>query len=448
MSSLSIGIPSYSSLVLPIYEMTLTCSDKRVNSINIERDIRYEAQKRIADRTGTWSSNKSVNILQEINFMVDDNAFSILGLDDKQRVINIFRSLIDLDRKDSLDSLLSQVKDGNKELRDIVRYVNNNQYSSIMHNDLKKKIPGIYFGKAYGVDLRHYLNVELEHYLTIYNNMDKIFDIDYSDMFNRYLDSLSIEKVKLYLAYYYMDSLLDAIKVNDFNLAQDCCFYLNSYFKGSSNNKLFISGDIVSFDILKRRYEDILRRYPNLNRLDKDREFFLYHSKEDNLSVIDSLLKMRTIRTNEFFVKGGNDDSKSNGDSRVVTPLTEEEERVVKEYMDNKLYTYLKNKPLAQIVCTNSFANYIAYLFSNGMITADRMLRVNRVSEMQSDAVYVFDADNFEDKIVLNKQQLRGNTPRILHIPGWEDRIGEIASMSTSDSLREDAISLVKRRNI
>ena len=448
MGNLSIGIPSYSSLVLPIYDMTLTCSSNRSNSISVERDIRYESQERIAKITGTWSSSKSTNILQEINFFADSSAYSILGLDDKQRVINIFRSLVDLDRKDSIDSLLSKVKDGNKELRDIVHYVRNNPYSTLMHDDLKKRIPNIYYGKAYGYDLRTYLCGELEHYLTIYNNMDKILNIDYSDIFSRYLDSLSIEKVKLYLAYYYMECLLDSIKLNDFNMAQECCFYLNSYFKGNSNSSLCISGDVFNFDSLKKRYEDILRRYPNLNRLDMNREFFLHHSKEDNLSVIDSLLKMKTIRTNEFFVKGGKDDSKSNGQEREVTPLTEEEERAVKEYMDHKLYTYLKNRPLAQIVCNNSFANYIAYLYRNGMITADRMLRVNRVSETQSDAVYVFDADNFEDRIVLNKQQLRGNTPRILHIPGWEDRIGEIASMSTSDSLREEAIKLVKRRNI
>ena len=161
---LSIGIPSYSSLVLPIYDMTLTCSDNKVKSISVERDIRYEAQDRIAKVTGTWSANKGVNILQNINFYADENAFSVFDLDDKQRVINIFSHLGELDRSDNLDSLLKSVYKNTGILRQNVNYINNNPYSSKFHNDLKSNMPGVYFGKNYGYDLRTYLKGELDHY--------------------------------------------------------------------------------------------------------------------------------------------------------------------------------------------------------------------------------------------------------------------------------------------
>ena len=83
------------------------------------------------------------------------------------------------------------------------------------------------------------------------------------------------------------------------------------------------------------------------------------------------------------------------------------------------------------------------------MITADRMLRVNRLSEIKKDAIYVFDANNFEYKILLDKFRLRREGTRyILHNPGWEDEVGEVANLGTSDSLHEEAIKLVKRRNI
>ena len=82
------------------------------------------------------------------------------------------------------------------------------------------------------------------------------------------------------------------------------------------------------------------------------------------------------------------------------------------------------------------------------MITADRMLRVNRLSELKSDAIYVFDASNFQRKIILTKGELIGNTPRILHNSGWEDKVEEIAKMDTLDFLHEEGLRLIKKRNI
>ena len=447
---INMGIPVYSSLVLPIYDMTLLCSDNKVKSIDVERDIRYEAQYRVSKITGTFSCCRSTNFLQHINFYANRDANSVLDVDSKQRIINMFEYLVDLNRKDSIDSLLSSINDSVKELSDIVHFVNNNPYSTSMHDDLKDRIPSIYYGKSNKADLRYYLNSELKHYSSIYNDIDKVLDIDYSDMFGNYLDSLNIDKVKFYLAYYYLESLIRATVLNDFNLAQECCFYLSSYFTGRENNlSILINNKIVTYKSLKDEFIFILNKYPNLKRLVYDRNFFLNHSKEDNLNVIDSLLKMKTVRTDEFFVKGGKDSTKKGSNKGEPTELTDEEERLVKEYMDHKLYTYLKNKPIAQIVCDNHFANYIGYLFDNGMITADRMLRVNRLSEIKKDAIYVFDANNFEYKILLDKFRLRREGTRyILHNPGWEDEVGEVANLGTSDSLHEEAIKLVKRRTI
>ena len=82
------------------------------------------------------------------------------------------------------------------------------------------------------------------------------------------------------------------------------------------------------------------------------------------------------------------------------------------------------------------------------MIAADRFLGVNRLSEIQNDAVYVFDASHFEEKIKLTKQELIGNTPRIFHNPGWEEEVANIASCDTNLELRESGKKLIKKKSL
>ena len=157
--------------------------------------------------------------------------------------------------------------------------------------------------------------------------------------------------------------------------------------------------------------------------------------KNDNMNVINSLINMNTIKTNDIFIRSGKTDKKGTSSKNNRRIPTLEELEAIKKYLDYKLYIYLKNKPIAEIVCDDSFSNYKAFLYQNGLIAADRFYKVNTASEMKKDAIYIFDALNFPKKIQLSKQELIGNTPRIFHVNGWEDQIDEMCTSSTSDEL-------------
>ena len=154
---------------------------------------------------------------------------------------------------------------------------------------------------------------------------------------------------------------------------------------------------------------------------------------------------MNNLKTNDIFIKPGSSDKEKKISSRTITPLTLEEEEMVITYINDKLYTFLRNNPKAKIDCDNRFSNYIAFVYENGMILADRLKGINRISEAQNDAIYVFDVANFESKIKLNKGQLVGNTKRIFHIDGWKDVVDDIANMDTPLELQEKVKKYIKK---
>ena len=441
----SIGVPCYSSLVLPIYEMTLVCSDNKSKSISVEREIRYETSERIAKITGCHSANKNSNYLLHINFFADSNSMSIFDVDSRYRVINNYRGLVDLD-SDNLTLIRIKLLD----LKRRIEYIRNNPYTSEFYNGIKKDFDTLYEGKSRTYDLRKYLDGEYEFFNSMTNNLDRVLNIDYSDMFSTYIDTLTDEKVVLYLCYYYLDGINKAMEVNDIKKAQEYSFFISSFVERNivSKSRVYVGDYIVDYNYVKFKFLDILKRYPQLKIVLYDRDFFLGKDLDDNKNVINSLVNMSTIRTDELFIKGGHVDRSKSDSSRVINPISEEESILVKKYLDDKLYAYLRNNPSAQIVCSNQFANYIAFLYENGMITADRFKGIYRLSETQSDAVYVFDADNFEEKILLNKQQLIGNTPRIFHNPGWEDKVRDVSLLSTSSELHDKGLELIKKRVI
>ena len=449
-NNFSIGVPCYKSLVLPLYDMTLTCSNNKSQGINIERDIRQEFSERLANITGCQTTNKSICYLSNINFYANRDSISIFDMDDKQRLVNIYDSLITLDRNKELDELLNSISIRIRELESKRDYIRNNPYTTQFHNELKRDFNDVYYGKSYGCDLRTYLNNECQQYRSSFNNIDSVFDIDCSDLFSTYIDSLDEGKVSLFLAFNYLRGLVESLKNGNMVQAQEFAFYISAYLK-LDKNKIVLpyQNYSLSYNFIKSSFERLVSKYPKLKDVYMSRDLFTNNSYEDNRSVIDSIINMDTIRTNEFFIKGGKDNNKKgNNSGNSIEPVSDWEKEQVREYVEHKLYTYLKNKPIAQIICDNKFANYIAYLYENGMITADRLLGIYRLSSTQNDAIYVFDAFNFEDKIKLNKPQLWGNTRRIFHNPGWEDEVDEVANVETSPEYHEEAIRLSKRKRI
>jgi hypothetical protein len=127
---------------------------------------------------------------------------------------------------------------------------------------------------------------------------------------------------------------------------------------------------------------------------------------------------------------------------------TDDELKQIEEYLQYKYYIYLKNKPLAQITGVESFSNYIAFLYENGMMPADRLLNVNTISEMKADSIYVFDALTYEEMIEYDKTYLRKHMDikPLNHSGDWEGRVEKISTMETSQEMKDKAKQMIKNK--
>jgi len=379
-NNLSLGVPCYESLTLSMFDLTLTCSNNKKKSIERERYIRTETIKRIEDTTQTKSYNKNIDYLLSINYLTDDNSISYFGLNNRQKMLNVFDSLVPLNKKGSYKELLNTILYNRAVLRSKIDYINTTPYTSGFHQYLKNNYPKIYYGRLKNTDLREYLNNEIEYYNSLIKNLDNIFKLEVNDLFTYYVDSLDESKARLYIAYNY---LIECINTSSNNL-QSNIFYLTAYLEEykNTNTKLIINSSYIDYDYIKERYQYILTNNPTLKEIHYKRDFFLNHSKNDNINVIDTLLNMSIIKTNGFVINSESYNDPKNKKYHKKRVPTDEEIIKIKEYLKQKWYQYLKNKPLALITCDNEFSNYKAFLYNNGMVLSDRFLKVNTESEL------------------------------------------------------------------
>ena len=447
----NIGIPVYNDIKLPLFDMTLECADDKQKSIGIERNIRREAIERVDNLLSNKSASKYKSDIDTINFFANDNSTSVFDISKEERFTKIFSHLTDLENTPS-DKKIITTEEELERLRERVDFIKRNPYSTEFHNSLKKYFPLIYNGREYGADLRKYIENEYNYYLEKIERRKELVRIDYSDLMEEYTDSLIPEKTALYVAYQYLEEIKDAMITNDISKIQECLFYLTAFLKNKIDKNIKINlGKEINYDYIKKEYEDLLRNYSELRELYYRRSFFENKDKEDNLKVIDSLVNMEMVYVKNSFVKPGpelNIKVKDGTHRRRNNPPTEEELQEIQEYLDYKKYVFLKNNPIAQIICPNKFSNYVAFLYENGMMPADRFHNVNTIEQMKADSIYVFNALSFEEMIQYNKQYLRQHMDQkpLNHSGDWEGRVERIATQETSQEMRDKAKQMIKKK--
>ena len=446
---INIGLPCYSSIELPLFDLTLSCALDKSKSIKVEREIRHEAIEKVDKIIGNTSLNRNEEYLSTINFYADDTSNSVFNLDEKQRYVNLFNSLTDLNRNDDNITILNEKLN---ILHNLVYYLKSNTYSKSFYEDFKRLFPYLCNGKNYSCDLRSYISNQYDRYeKMICSNLDDILSINFSDLLESYVDTLNPEKAAFFLAIYYLKHAFLSIKKGDLDLANEYLFYLSAYFKLNKKDiSMYIYNKEYTYSYLKETYNNLLLSLNNLKDIYYDRRFFLGKEKEDNKNVINSLLNMETIKVRELFVKRGNGEGLTHEvkESTSRSKLTYVESRAVITALDEKEYVYLKNNPVAKIVCENKFSNYIAFLYKNGIILADRFRGVHRLSELKQDAIYVFNTLNFEEKIRHTKTELIHNTPRIFHIDGWEEKVSNLSKQETTDEIKNEVEEIILRKKL
>ena len=449
---LNIGIPVYNPLDLNIFDMTLKCSDHVSKTISLEREIRQEAIDRVDKIVGNKSANRKTEYLSTINFSANKESISVFGLTKKQRLINIFENMVDIEQIDGITDkeVLSKIKDCLIDLSYEVMYIKNKPYTKAFYNDIKKYYSPLYNGKD-GQDLRSYLEYEYNYYDLVSKRISEINNITYSDLLDDYTSDLNPEKLALFIAGNYMNEIYNALDNADIRAAQESLFYISAFIKKKIDKSIKISlpgRDEISYDMIKREFLYLLEDYSYLKDVYLKRSFFEHKELDFNKSMIDNIINMKDIKISGKLINPGERKDTKHGDviHRRKAP-TEDELKQIEEYLQYKYYIYLKNKPLAQITGEEYFSNYIAFLYENGMMPADRLLNVNTVSEMKADSIYVFDASTFDEMKNKNKTFLRKNSEikPLNHSGDWEDRLQRIIEMDTSDELKEKAKELVKK---
>lgn len=205
----------------------------------------------------------------------------------------------------------------------------------------------------------------------------------------------------------------------------------------------------VDYDFIKKKYDNLFVLYPFLKDVYMKRSVFENKDKDLNLKIIDSLFSVKKIKINgkfitpsKMFYKHGVGSKKSN------EPLTDEEKKLIDEYLDYKRYVYYSNSPIAEIECTDIFSNYSGFLYKNGVIASDRFKNINAMSELKADSIYFFNVLNFKKRMALSKFYLRANSniKPLNHAGNWEERVSRIVNMGTSDEMINGAKQFVKKR--
>jgi hypothetical protein len=444
--TLNLGIPCYEEVPLKLCEMTLACTDNKIQSINDEREMRKRTSYIINKETSnTLFPNKEY--LPVINYVTDDNSLSNIDLSKRQRFENMFYYFIEGEKYSDKDSIIKCSLDKLNELDTLLNKRDNSVY---------KKFNNLTYHKPKSVGYYDHLCNIRDYSKTMIDNKDAIEKIDFTRIIEPYLKGLNPDKVALYIAYKSLKKAKKCINEKDFFNAQRHLFYVRSYIDGDFNKKVILDFYTFSNAYYKRadlvkEYFDLLSKYPNeLKDIPYyDRDLFVGIDRKSNEIAIDRILNINKIKTDELFIKPGKDDTKKGNGHHDNGPVSPEERNAARRFQQERELFYYSRNPVAVIDCVNKFANYKGFLFENGMIIADRVLKMNSLSETKKDAAYVFTAPEFPDGIKLDKPTLQMlSFPRIWHIPGWESTVDHWSSIETSEEVKEKGKVLSLKKKI
>lgn len=225
---------------------------------------------------------------------------------------------------------------------------------------------------------------------------------------------------------------------------------------------------IYSFADLKKEVAQMLSEHPEFeiatitmddvvkNDLLRNEEA----TKEFSKTVLDGR-KRQALQSNWEFIKPGEreegDDSlKTDFDAqmkrRAVTVSGEEKDFYL-ELMRKRLF-FEKTGYMEYIVGINSFAGYVGYIYSNGLVIFEKMYEdESRMSPVrEANATYVMNVNNFVELSALSKSEIikyikntaNPDIRRVYHSKNWEQRLLRIIEGTSYDAVEEKIDTLIE----
>lgn len=435
---LNIGIPCYLPIDIKLQKLTSMCSDNMRDSINEELKIYGEAKRRIEDITDIHVNENFSNPLMYLSFNCnEEDSKSNIYTDNRIIINNLFYDLVKTPSGCEINK--EELKEKLNYLYDKVKYIFCHPYTTKFHNDLKENLNRLYYNRTYGDDLRYFLKNSYKYYTSFINLETKQQIIDTEDLIEDYIKKLNPYKTADYVAHSYLLKAQELLKNQDLENVQNYLFFISSYLKNrKSSNESYYSHIKNEFQILLRQY-DFLQNTSRWNR-----NLFINKDYDTNMIVINNILNIQKGKVNETILKPGSQPiTKTNqGIKHEIHEPTLEELKEIEENITNKLYFYYSLDPIEEINGKNALSNYKCFLYNNGIIIADRINNINTINQLKSDAIYVFDANNFESAIHLNKQELKKILSTHNHSKTWQDKVINHVNEATTDELKEQAKTL------
>lgn len=449
---MNIGIPVYEFLELETFDLNQKCST--IDTRKKFEQINNKARSNFQHKIGRNSINKHISLLSRIHVNADDTALSDFHCYGQELIGNAYRQLADVNIYTKVESVEYIIQNRLEELRERLVFITNHPYTTEFHNSLKDNFADVYYGREMGIDLRYYLRTEYEFYKELYDYIQNYGypDINIEELLDEYKKTLDVDKVGLFLVYNYMLKIDGALKIGDYALAQEYLFYVRAYLQNKDNKNAYMHigfRKTISYSDINDYYLKLLKTYPFLNTIYLERDNFTRLSDAESRRLASNIANMRRIKTSKLDIKSatGTKEESEQSTSRTVTTKTEAEQAAIDSYVEDKLLVYLQHEPIAQIVGTNSFNKYVGFLYPNGNIPADRLLKVNRLSETKQDAIFLFDISNYEALMSLSRPELWEMGLAMKHSKKWKEKLADYATKTTTPELEQKASEFVKKRS-
>lgn len=435
LETLNIGIPVYTPLDINTANI-IRCTKNRNEAAQIKNKVFAESKKRLEELTNIQVNNGFNNPIMNMSFnSTMDTSKSDLYINNRNLANNIYSNIIETENSKNINKEL--LKEKLNYLYNKICYLRNHSYTTELHNDLKDNINDLYYNCYIysGEDLR---TVFLPKTYNYYTRVNKLLSnsnnniIETEDLCEELLKVVDPKLVADFIARKYLEQAEYLIANGNDNI-EELMFFVDAYLKHNNNNSI------------RDKYEQLKRTYDKLKRINGwERDIFLNKTYENNIKVINNILNIKEGKVNTNILKTGPKPETNYKENikREHHIVTEEDLNQINESINDKLYFYYSLNPIEKINGKNALSNYLCFLYENGMIIADRIYNINTINQIKSDALFVFNANNFENLIEFNKKELRRIIPSHNHTFTWKEKVNKHIEKETSPELHESAKKL------
>lgn len=448
----------------------------KINPNTLKKELVFSSAAFLYSLFKYLNYNNIYNIEKE-----DDFNFDYFNLDFEVLTprINILRQISDSNELKRefplLYGIYSKISDNFKAIKEIDRKINCSSLSKFMKNKIKHDVIKTaeknvnahlsenIFLTARKFNITSFCNSYADCFDDIVNNSDEICEIFDNETINLEDISMDIDKLELYLAYRFLESIKDEFNDNK----QKYVYYLANYYKENPDRKNDDTLEIIisEFDGLNpkkgikikevitpkniyMKFRQFIINNPSIQLLDFNDVDFSQMSLEEVESFIEEYLKI--FKANwEIIPKNFQSECIIRSNHGNNNPI--DYERLYELFMQKKEF-YSSLDPFMCIKGKLTFEGYVGYIFTNGIVVLDKFYENSKKGRVsRGDAIYYMNIQDFYELSRYTKKELihYPKVHRVIHRGIWQDAILNVIN-STGDGMKtsSEIHKLIKKKEV